>query len=319
MPDETPSNPLVSIVIPTYKRPQFLERAITSITQQTHENWELLVVDDNEEESDFRRETEQLMAAYASHPRVRYLKHQKNRGGSAARNTGIENARGEYIAFLDDDDEWLPRKLERQLEVFSRSDDNTAVVYTGYTHVHPGTRTGDVVLPVLKGKVLEGILRRNNVGTTSTILCRRTALFDVGLFDESLPAGQDHDLYIRLAVRFEFDYVKESLVLSHRHEFDKIGKDLTAKVAAFDLIREKHRQLYEHYRASHLFQLKWQIRRLLRIGHTQKARERIQEALKLKPIDGQLLGYLVLSRLGGKLLQPLWKLRRLTRSPKTRF
>src|SRR5699024_5570587 len=106
----------VSIVIPTHARPVFLGRAIDSVLRQTFPAWELLVVDDNPPGSEARVVTERFMEDFRWEARIRYLQHPTNLGGGAARNTGIRAAKGPYVAFLDDDDEWLPEKLALQLE-----------------------------------------------------------------------------------------------------------------------------------------------------------------------------------------------------------
>ena len=109
------NKPEVSVVITTYKRPGKLGRAIKSVLDQSLEDWELIIVDDNNGDSPFRAETEAFMATYLGDSRIRYIKHEKNSGAPAARNTGIKAAVGTYIALLDDDDEFESTKLEKQL------------------------------------------------------------------------------------------------------------------------------------------------------------------------------------------------------------
>ena len=106
--------PKVSVVIPTYNRPEFLGAAISSVLNQTFQDWELLVVDDASE-----NDTEEVVDGFGDH-RLRWFRHEKRIGGSAARNTGIVNSVGAYVAFLDDDDEWLPDKLRLQVELLRK-------------------------------------------------------------------------------------------------------------------------------------------------------------------------------------------------------
>ena len=109
-------NPTVSIIIPTYNRAHLIGRAIQSVLNQTYQNFEIIVVDDGSTDN-----TEEMIKEFQKHDkRIKYIRHEKNRGGAAARNTGIKVARGEYIAFQDSDDEWLPEKLEKQMDVFQR-------------------------------------------------------------------------------------------------------------------------------------------------------------------------------------------------------
>ncbi len=105
----------VSVVIPTYKRPDLLLQAITSVLKQTYPNVEVIVVDDNDPDTPWREKTAQAMARFADDPRVQYICHERNQNGSAARNTGIAHATGAYICFLDDDDLFFSEKLEKQL------------------------------------------------------------------------------------------------------------------------------------------------------------------------------------------------------------
>ena len=110
------SNVLVSVIIPTYKRPDKLDVAINSVLRQTYPNVEVIVVDDNDPDTEGRRLTEEKMSKFNDESRVKYIKHDHNKNGSAARNTGARASKGEYVAFLDDDDEYLPNKIESQLQ-----------------------------------------------------------------------------------------------------------------------------------------------------------------------------------------------------------
>lgn len=294
-------NQLVSVVIPTYKRPAYLERAINCITAQTYKNWELLVVDDNDEDSSFRQETEAFMRGYDQNLQIHYLKHKKNQGGAAARNTGIRNARGTYVAFLDDDDEWLPTKLEEQVACFDRASEKVAVVYTGVKAVRitgKGKKDGQVTLPTHKGNIFPALLKSNCVGTTSTIMCKTQALFEVGLFTESLPASQDWDLYIKLAEKYEFDYVSKPLVIFNKHTGERITKNFSGKVKAHDILYEKYKPLFQQNRKLHSLFLERQGKLLMRTNDKRRAKEKFAHALRVNPYNTKLLTKLLLVGLG---------------------
>ena len=292
------SNGLVSVVIPTYKRPLFLERAISSVLQQTYTNWEIIVVDDNEAGSDYRRETEHLMAQYSSDARINYVQHSLNRGGGAARNTGIEASQGEYVAFLDDDDTWLPQKLEKQLSLYETSP-TCLVVYTGYQNVYFDGRPTTINLPVLRGNILKDLLKQNKVSTTSTLLCRRATLVEVGMFDAHFPASQDYDLYLRLAQTCRFDYVNEPLVIFHRHQQGNISNNVKSKLHAFDLLLAKHQHLFQQYPDSYVYHLKFFAKYFLSVGESAKAADILAKALQKRPFDVESLAYFILSK-GGR-------------------
>ncbi len=286
--------------------------------QQTHSSWEVIVVDDNNPDSDYRRETEQFMAQYQDEVRINYLKHSFNQGGGAARNTGIEAARGEYVAFLDDDDAWLPQKLEKQLALFE-ADSTCLVAYTGYQNVYSDGRPTTVSLPVLRGDILENLLKHNSVSTTSTLLCRRADLLEVGMFDVRFPASQDYDLYLRLARICKFEYVSEPLVIFHRHQQGNISNDIQSKLDAFDLLLTKHRHLFERYPASYLYHQKFFAKYFLSVGQPAKAADILAEALQKRPFDIELLAYFALSKGGLPALAGVRNVRDRVRSFKKHF
>lgn len=125
------NNPLVSIVIPTYGRPEYLKRCVNSVLSQTYDNVEIFIVDDNNPNTQSRFETEKVMACFESNPKIKYIKHDKNRNGSAARNTGWRASSGKYITYLDDDDVIAPNKLQKQVECLEALDESWGACYTG--------------------------------------------------------------------------------------------------------------------------------------------------------------------------------------------
>lgn len=211
-----------------------LERALASVLGQTLQNFEILVVDDGADGS-----AEPVVRAQ-SHSEVRYIAHAARRGASAARNTGISQSKGRYIAFLDDDDEWLPEKLSRQVQRFAESEIDPGVVYAGAMKV--SERTGETLSvapprPVRNGYV--DFLRSTRFGT-SVPLIRRSCFDRVGPFDEDLPGTQDRDMWIRLAREYRFDFVPDILVRHYLHG-DQITSDLPRKVEARQAILTKYR------------------------------------------------------------------------------
>ncbi len=122
----TEKRPTVSVIIPTYNRAHLLGRAIESVLDQTYQDFEIIVVDDASAD-----ETEEVVKSFGD-DRINHIRHQKNKGGSAARNTGIKAARGEFIAFLDSDDEWVPKKLEKEIDRLQTLSNEVGVVYSGF-------------------------------------------------------------------------------------------------------------------------------------------------------------------------------------------
>lgn len=200
----------ISVVIPTYNRPNFLEGAIESAVEQTYDNLEVVVVDDGSAEGYATEIVEQFPA------HVSCVVHEQNRGLSAARNTGIEHSAGEYIAFLDDDDRWREDKLELQVAVLAdtpRSGLATCRLAAIDEHGELLRCDGDTV----SGDVSDEILTRNVIGTPSRVVVRRSALPSDRPFDEELPTKQDWDFYIRLCQDWDVAGVNEVLCYRTRH------------------------------------------------------------------------------------------------------
>jgi glycosyltransferase involved in cell wall biosynthesis len=196
--------PLISVVIPTYNASSFIGSAIDSVLGQTYKNIEIIVVDDGSIDS-----TAAALRPYGK--TIRYVR-QNNKGVSAARNHGIQLARGEVIAFLDADDIWLPQKLEVQLQYFSRHKE-AALVFGDIELFGDGKIFAPSFLALkeharcFKGQDVTfndafGMLLKENVVPTSTVAITRHALQRIGHFDESLSSVEDRDLWLRVAAEF---------------------------------------------------------------------------------------------------------------------
>ncbi|MEH7073451.1 glycosyltransferase family 2 protein [Neobacillus drentensis] len=225
----------ISVVIPTFNREALVMDAINSLRNQTYKNLEIIVVDDcSTDNTQSRIENER-------DPRIVYVRHEYNQGGSQARNTGIHRATGEYIAFLDSDDQWLPTKLEKQMEVF-KNNSNVGIVYTGYKNVS-GTSVRSEVHPHLSGNLLTELLKKNCIGTTSTVVIKKNLLLEVGNFDPELPSCQDWDLYVRLAQITEFGVVKDAFVLYNEHDESRITTNIKSVLAGHYVFYKKYSSL----------------------------------------------------------------------------
>ncbi len=209
------SEPLVSVVIPTYNRADLIRRAIDSVLSQSYQNWEIIVVDDNSQDR-----TAEVVQTIADGDRpIHYYRHPTNLGGSAARNTGIKEAQGEYIAFLDSDDVWLPQKLELQLKAITQKSDRGRVV--SYTRFQKSSSVfyQASVLPRRGKRKNETIadyfwLGRGEI-LTSTLLVSRTLAME-HLFRVGLPKHQDLDFVLRLGyTSAEFVFLPEILTIWH--------------------------------------------------------------------------------------------------------
>ncbi len=188
--EENNNSTLVSVIIPTYGGRKRLVNSVKSVLSQTYTNLEVIVIDDNPPESENRRKTESMMNE-VDDSRVKYIRHPQNKNGAAARNTGITASHGEFIAFLDDDDCFLPDKLALQIKYLNAHTEYQAVYCLASKEGKPILTTpyeGDVSLPLLMGK--------SNM-FTPTLLFHRCSLEYLNGFDENYCRHQDYELLLR--------------------------------------------------------------------------------------------------------------------------
>lgn len=221
----------ISVVIPAYNRRQQVQRAIASALAQSLPPHEILVVDDASSD-----DTPAAVAALAD-PRLRLLRHDRNRGAGAARNTGVAAATGKWIAFLDSDDEWKPPKLERQLAQLGSAPKNVAANVTGY--VIDDQRNGQTrrLWPTERQTKLGALVWGCALGPGSTMMVSRRAFVEIGPFDEELRRLEDWDWLMRYLRRYALGIVPETLALVHKSG-DPSAAHVVSSVAR---LREKHR------------------------------------------------------------------------------
>ena len=238
----------VSVVITTYKRQaDILKRAVGSVLNQSLKDLEVIVVDDNHPEDRSIYNAERVLSDLGD-TRVRYIAHDENMGAPAARNTGIENALGEYICFLDDDDEYYPAKLEKQLA--SLEDTGLKFSVCGY-EIHD-EETGDkrTVLPRFgrgnKGAYLCG---RNYIATPNPLIARE-CFINCGSFDIEMRSAQDLELWIRILDKYDAALVKEPLYVQHLHPGERISANPARQLeGVLRLIEKNEAMLSAHFDA----------------------------------------------------------------------
>lgn len=216
------TTPLISVVIPTYNSSQFVAQAVRSALAQEDVNVEVIVVDDGSTD-----DTLQVLEKYAGD--IRYIR-QENQGPATARNRGIAESTGEYVAFLDADDVWLPGKCREQVQALE-SDRNVALVHTDVIYVDAATEA--VVqrnIPhrrLLAGECYESLFERNGI-TASSVMVRRGLLVERSGFDSSIrhASTEDYDLWLRLARCFQFAFVDQPLVRYRLHTGNATGNFL---------------------------------------------------------------------------------------------
>ena len=189
----------VSVIVPTYNRANLVSETIKSILNQTYKNFELIIVDDGSTDN-----TEEIIRKF-SDSRIEYIKTDNWGGPAKPRNTGIKKARGEYIAFCDDDDMWLPEKLERQIKVFQVYK-KTAMLYTRFKTIE-GDIISNRIFPkngkYKSGNIFKSLYHRSFVACSS-VMVKRSVLGQVGFFDTdpNLIAIEDTDLWLRIALKY---------------------------------------------------------------------------------------------------------------------
>ncbi len=232
--------PKVSIIIPTYNRAWLLRKAIFSVLNQTYRDFEIIVVDDASTDN-----TIDAINALNS-KKIKYIRHDVNKGEAGARNTGILNTNGQYIAFLDDDDEWLPKKLELQVDKFENSPQKVGLIYTGiirYYYKENKLIRKTQTIPLHKGDVYHALIKGNIIGTPSCVLIRRKCMEKIGLFDFAIAYGLDYDYWIRISKHFDFKYLAEPLVKYRVHE-NRLSNNIELRAqGARDLAKKYGKQI----------------------------------------------------------------------------
>jgi glycosyltransferase involved in cell wall biosynthesis len=205
---------LVSVIIPTFNRACLLGRAVESVLSQTYNNYEIMVVDDGSDD-----ETSDIIESFNKQVRFFHIPHS---GVSKARNTGIENAKGEWISFLDSDDYWLPQKLEKQM-AYLKSNPEYRVCHTDEIWIKNGKRinqgkkhrkyAGWFFSPSLKLCLI----------SPSTVIIGREVLDDVGIFDEDFEYVEDYELWLRITSKYPIGYIGEKLIVKTGGHSDQLS------------------------------------------------------------------------------------------------
>ncbi len=286
--------PTVSVIIPAYNRANVLDRAVTSVLNQNYQDFEIIVVDDASSDN-----TQEIVDGL-NDKRIKYIRHDKNSGEAAARNTGIEAAAGKYIASQDSDDEWLPGKLERQVILLESSPREVGVAYTGFWRVEGNAK---VYFPPERidrkeGDVHRELLRGNFVGTPTTVV-KKECFQKMGGFDERLRHLVDWEMWIRISQLYEFICINEPLVLSYSMA-DAVSANAFALIEAHEYILEKHVEKFARDKSVLAGEQYWIGNLWCKIGNKKRGREYFKKAIRAMPLSPKYLGALALSFLSQK-------------------
>lgn len=283
--------PEVSVILPTYNRAKTLPRAVQSVLNQTFNDFELIIVDDGSIDN-----TGEIVRNFEDN-RIKYVKCKENKGASATRNIGIGLSKGEYIAFQDSDDEWLPKKLEKQLEIFETALPGIGIVYTGFWRVEGDKKKYIPYNSVKKkeGNIHKELLKESFIGLPATVI-RKKCFEKSGIFDENLPRLQDWDLLIRLSKYYRVIYINEPLLISY-YTPESITTNRRAHIKAFEIIIEKY---FEDFAKNMKILAKWYFYLgdlLCSEEEFKRGRDYHMRALKIDPLN---IKFLLVTILGKK-------------------
>jgi glycosyltransferase involved in cell wall biosynthesis len=258
----------------------------------------LIVIDDGSTD-----DTDEVVRGFDD-DRIKYLRHDENRGTPAARNTGIAEAEGDFVAFQDSDDEWLSTKLKKQMRAFGQAPSDVGVVYTGMLRIVDGERR---YIPYSSVERTEGDIRRSlsrqNFIPTQVATVRRKCFDEVGDFDENAWPLSDWELWIRISKRFQFELVDEALVTGEVRS-DSISKNAHKKVEARERIVDKHREFFDE--GSLARQLFYIGHGFMKLGETSRGRAYLRQAVQVEP-NVRHVGAFLLSVLGSNAYRGLYR------------
>lgn len=230
---------MISVIIPTHNRGNRLHKSIESVLNQTYREIEIIVVSDGSTDN-----TEEVVKNYQKkYNFIELISVFPNKGANNARNEGIKASKGDFIAFLDDDDEWLPTKLEKQMEVFM-SNEAIGLVYSEINVIYAKENVKYRAFGGDTGDLSREILLNNVVGSTSSVTVKKEILSKSGYFDVELPAAQDYDLWIRICQLTEVGYASEPGV----NYYNNIGENqISSNLQKYEIASKKREKKYKKY------------------------------------------------------------------------
>jgi glycosyltransferase involved in cell wall biosynthesis len=239
----------VSIITPFYNRERQLSNCIKSVLAQTHQDFEFLLVDDCSTDN-----SSNVVRSF-SDDRIRLLKMPVNSGAAAARNVGITASTGSVISFLDSDDAYEPNFLEQSVQKIQTSSPDVGLIWTGLRYIRNESNSDKVSEAMWKPETSDPyrlFLSNLRIGTNSGISIRKEVFNQVGLFDETLPAAEDTDLFLRIAQKYNVSYVDKILINIYQHGSDRLSKRFDKIARAYNIIVPKHLQAIQKERALRL-------------------------------------------------------------------
>lgn len=282
------TNPLVSVVIPTYNRADVVGRAINSALAQSHSNLEIIVADNASSD-----DTAEIVNSITD-KRVKFIRHDVNKGPGASRNTGLRNSTGDYIAFLDSDDEWLPEKVTSQLEVFKKEGDRIGMVFTNGFDEYRNAMA--IIGPIPSGIYYDPqkdkfYPLRKLITTLSSWMIPFSVAKKIGYLDESMIAWDDGDYWARIAYQFPIYFLNKDLMIWHASE-------IHLNMMNLDLVNGKELFLKKNYSylkkdKGYLFKFYRSLGKDLLLFDKKKARSYLLKALTMNPLDSSTISKII--------------------------
>lgn len=269
--------PQASTIIPVYNREDFIGRAIESVLEQTHDDFEIIVVDDGSTDS-----SREVVEAFDD-DRVKSIAFDENQGANAARNAGIEAAEGEIVTFLDSDDEYDPSFLETVIEYLSRASQSVGGVYTSRRKVRD-RKVVDLDLANQSFIHPKSVLHDYQAFGFSNWAFRGEVFDEVGLLDESLCGLQDREFMIRYLAKYEFHGIDEVLVTQHQHA-GQMSANPDLKLSALNYMTSKHNDLIDETAQAYIDYHKGWLH--AKGGDINTARQHFWQAFRRRPMTGK--------------------------------
>lgn len=282
------NTPLVSVIIPTYNRSGIVTRAISSVLNQKYQELEIIVVDNASVDN-----TAEVVNSFEDR-RIKFIRHKINKGPAASRNTGIKNSNGEFVAFLDSDDEWLPDKIASQINVFEALKEEVGLIFTnGYNEAEKH----DFITEKIQSGIIYNPQKdkfyplRLLIATPSSWMLPMKVVRDTGYFEESMHTWDDGDYLARVAYKYPLYFLNENLVIWHASESH-------LNVINLSQIRDKEVFLNKNFKflekdRDYLFRFYRAMGKDALGIDKKKARGYLLSALKLKPYDFSTIGKFV--------------------------
>jgi glycosyltransferase involved in cell wall biosynthesis len=306
------TTPTVTVIMPTYNRAATIERAIMSILNQSYRDFELIIVDDGSTDN-----TEEVVARIED-DRIRYIKLEKNSGAPSARNRGVNESCGEFIVFEDSDDELLPDKLQEFVAELQNAPHTTGVVYSSYWYVDRNGKKEvkpEKHIQPKEGNIYKRLLLDNFVPINGLI--RKSVLKEVKGFDQNLPRFQDWDLWLRIAVNYEFKYINKPLHIAYFSK-NSITADDRKAITALEIIIDKYYPVFKENKSCLAEQYYKLGQCYTATGNLRQGREYFSKAISLSPQNGKYFIRFFLSLFGQGIYNSLKKTKQFIVNLKTK-